>query len=154
MLDYSIKLFCFLFFKTLDLESTPSDKLCTKGEGMKIAEMSKQYGISSDTLRYYERIGLISPVNRNASGVRDYNDADVRRVEFIKCMRSAGLSIEVLIEYVRLVQQGDDTIDIRKEILREQRTRLAVNTLEVVFTLLLQVKRPAELAYLAAGYNT
>ena len=74
---------------------------------MKIAEVSERYGISSDTLRYYERIGLIPPVNRTESGIRDYSELDVRRVEFIKCMRSAGLPIEVLIEYVGLVQQGD-----------------------------------------------
>ena len=91
---------------------------------MKIAEVSEQYGLSSDTLRYYERIGLIRPVNRNASGIRDYNEIDLRRVEFIKCMRSAGLSIEVLIEYVGLVQQGDHTIGTRKEILKEQREQL------------------------------
>ena len=91
---------------------------------MKIAEVSERYGITSDTLRYYERIGLIQPVNRNGNGVRDYGEIDLRRVEFIKCMRSAGLPIETLIEYVGLVQQGDDTIEARKEILKEQRALL------------------------------
>ena len=91
---------------------------------MKIAEVSQQYGISSDTLRYYERIGLIPPVTRNESGIRDYNELDVRRVEFVKCMRSAGLPIEVLIEYIGLVQQGDQTIEARKDILVEQRELL------------------------------
>ena len=65
---------------------------------MKIAEVSERYGLSADTLRYYERVGLIPPVNRNGSGMRDYNELDIRRVEFIKCMRGAGLPIEVLIE--------------------------------------------------------
>jgi DNA-binding transcriptional MerR regulator len=92
---------------------------------MKIAEVSEQYNISSDTLRYYERIGLIQPVNRLESGIRDYSDIDIRRVEFIKFMRSAGLSIEVLIEYVGLVQQGDRTIETRKAILKQQRELLA-----------------------------
>ena len=90
---------------------------------MKIAEVSEQYGISSDTLRYYERIGLLPSVNRNDSGIRDFNELDLRRVEFIKCMRSAGLPIEVLIEYVSLVQQGDETIEARKEILRRSGSR-------------------------------
>ena len=57
---------------------------------MKIMEVSEQFGISSDTLRYYERIGLIQPVNRNTNGIRDYTELDTRRVQFIKCMRSAG----------------------------------------------------------------
>ncbi len=91
---------------------------------MKIAEVSTQYGISTDTLRYYERIGLIPPVNRSESGIRDYNELDIRRVEFVKCMRSAGLPVEVLIEYIGLVQLGDSTIEARKDILVEQRELL------------------------------
>ena len=102
---------------------------------MKIAEVSEHTGISSDTLRYYERIGLIWPVNRNASGIRDYTDLDLRRVEFIKCMRSAGLPVEVLIEYVGLVQQGDQTIEARKEILIEQRKLLVDRMNEMQKTL-------------------
>jgi len=102
---------------------------------MKIAEVSERYGISSDTLRYYERIGLILPVTRNASGIRDYREIDERRVEFIKCMRSAGLPIEALIEYVGLVQQGDQTIEARKEILKEQRKQLLARMKEMQKTL-------------------
>ena len=102
---------------------------------MKIMEVSEQFGLSSDTLRYYERIGLIPPVNRNGGGIRDYNELDLRRVEFIKCMRSAGLPVEVLIEYVGLVQQGDKTIDARKEILVEQRELLVARMKEMQKTL-------------------
>jgi len=102
---------------------------------MKIAEVSERFEISSDTLRYYERIGLIPPVNRNGSGIRDYNELDTRRVEFIKCMRSAGLPIEVLIEYMDLVQQGDSTVEARKEILKQQRAQLAARMDEMQETL-------------------
>jgi MerR family transcriptional regulator, aldehyde-responsive regulator len=91
---------------------------------MKIAEVSEQFGLSIDTLRYYERVGLIPPVHRNDNGIRVYNELDLRRVDFIKCMRSAGLPIEVLIDYVALVQKGDKTIAARKEILIEQRDLL------------------------------
>ena len=102
---------------------------------MKIAEVSEQFGMSVDTLRYYERVGLIPPVNRNESGIRDYNELDLRRVDFIKCMRSAGLPVEVLIEYVALVQEGDSTIEARKEILKEQRALLAARMEEMQKTL-------------------
>ena len=102
---------------------------------MRIAEVSEQYGISLDTLRYYERIGLIPPVNRKESGVRDYNEIDLKRVEFIKCMRRAGLPIEALIEYIGLVQQGDLTIEARKEILKEQREQLLIKMGELQETL-------------------
>ncbi len=91
---------------------------------MTITEVSQKYDISVDTLRYYERIGLIPPVHRNASGIRDYGEEDCNWVHFIKCMRSAGLPIEVLIEYVTLFQQGDTTIESRKELLIEQRKQL------------------------------
>jgi DNA-binding transcriptional MerR regulator len=96
---------------------------------MKIAEVSEQFGMSADTLRYYERVGLIPPVHRNEGGIRDYDELDLRRVDFIKCMRGAGLPVEVLIEYMGLVQQGDKTIETRKEILVEQRD-LVVTRLE------------------------
>lgn len=102
---------------------------------MKIAEVSEQYGLSVDTLRYYERVGLIPPVQRNSGGIRDYNELDLRRVDFIKCMRSAGLPIEVLIDYVELVQRGDETINARKEILKEQRELLATRMQEMQKTL-------------------
>jgi DNA-binding transcriptional MerR regulator len=91
---------------------------------MTIAEVSEKFDVSQDTLRYYERIGLIPRVNRNKSGIRDYTEEDCKWVEFIKCMRSAGLSIEILIEYVGLFQQGDKTLEARKELLVEERKQL------------------------------
>jgi len=102
---------------------------------MKIAEVSRQFGISADTLRYYERVGLIPSVHRNEGGIRDYNELDLRRVDFIKCMRGAGLPVEVLIEYMGLVQQGDTTIEARKEILIEQRDLVAARMEEMQKTL-------------------
>jgi len=102
---------------------------------MKIAEVSEQYGLSVDTLRYYERVGLIPPVNRSESGIRDYNELDLRRVDFIKCMRGAGLPVEVLIEYMGLVQKGDQTTEARKEILIEQRDLLKAKMEEMQKTL-------------------
>jgi len=88
---------------------------------MKIAEVSEKFGLSVDTLRYYERIGLIPAVSRGQNGIRDYSEADIKRVEFVKCMRRAGLTIEILIEYMALLQKGDQTIETRKELLKEQR---------------------------------
>ncbi|MDQ0914519.1 MerR family transcriptional regulator [Paenibacillus sp. V4I5] len=91
---------------------------------MQIAEVSEKFVLSQDTLRYYERIGLIPRVNRNKSGIRDYTEEDCRWVEFIKCMRGVGLPVEILIEYVGLFQQGDETMEARKELLIEQRKQL------------------------------
>ncbi len=102
---------------------------------MKISTVSKQSGISADTLRYYERIGLLPEVNRGENGIRDFDELDLQRVEFIKCMRRAGLPINVLIDYFTLLQQGDQTIGARKEILIQQRALLCARMAEMQQTL-------------------
>lgn len=81
---------------------------------MTIAEVSQKFDISPDTLRYYERIGLIPPVPRTSSGIRDYDEVSCGWISLMKCMRQAGVQIEALIEYVSLFQQGDSTREARK----------------------------------------
>ncbi len=98
---------------------------------MTIAEVSKRYDISPDTLRYYERIGLIPPVPRTKGGVRDYGEESCGWVQLMKCMRAAGVQIEALIEYVDLFQQGDATIGARKALLMEQRDQLVARMEEM-----------------------
>ena len=100
-----------------------------------ISEVSKSFEISADTLRYYERVGMIPPVNRTPSGLRDYTEDDCKWVELAKCMRSAGLPIEVMIEYVKLTQRGDETISARGELLREQREKLLAQKAAIESTL-------------------
>lgn len=92
---------------------------------MTIAQVAKQFDLTADTLRYYERIGLLPHVRRSNGGIRDYTEDDCRWVQFIHCMRSAGLPIEALIEYVTLFHQGGETSEARKNILIEQREQLA-----------------------------
>lgn len=89
-----------------------------------IKEVSEKYDISQDTLRYYERVGMIPPVTRTASGIRDYQKEDLGWVELAKCMRSAGLPVEAMIEYVRLVQEGDSTLAARLQLLTDQKELL------------------------------
>ncbi len=91
---------------------------------MTIGEVSKLYEISSDTLRYYEKIGLIPHVNRSSSGVRNYTAEDCKWVQFIRCMRNAGLPIEALQEYVELFKTGNHTFNERKAILINQKDLL------------------------------
>ncbi len=87
---------------------------------MTIKEVSEKFGISQDTLRYYERVGLIPPVTRTQSGNRDYQESDLGWVENAVCMRNAGVPIEALIEYVKLYQMGDTTFEARRQLLQEQ----------------------------------
>lgn len=91
---------------------------------MTISEVSQKYGLTQDTLRYYERAGMIPAVHRTPGGLRDYTEKDCGWVELVKCMRSAGLSVEAIIEYVRLAQEGDSTIAQRHRLLAEQRELL------------------------------
>lgn len=91
---------------------------------MTIAAVSDQYGLTPDTLRYYEREGLIPPVPRTANGFRDYGEDDCRWIEFIKCMRLAGLPVEVLADYVQLCLRGDKTLSQRRQLLKDQRESL------------------------------
>lgn len=91
---------------------------------MTIREVSERYGVTPDTLRYYEKIGMILPVHRNESGIRDYTTEDLRWVELAKCMRASGLSVEAMVQYVHLFRQGDETVPARLELLLRQRAEL------------------------------
>jgi DNA-binding transcriptional MerR regulator len=114
---------------------------------MTIAEVAAHYGLSTDTLRYYERIGLIPPVRRGKGGIRDYSDKDIEWAGFIKCMRIANIPIEVLKEYVNLFKKGEATQEIRKTLLKEQRDRLAKQIAELQKIL-------EKLDYKIANYGT
>jgi len=98
---------------------------------MTIAEVAEKYGLTTDTLRYYERIGLLAPVSRTKGGIRNYSENDCQAVEFIKCMRTAGVSVEALIEYVSLLHKGKKTRKVRIEILNKERELLKVRIAEM-----------------------
>lgn len=87
---------------------------------MTIKEVAEKFNMTNDTLRYYEKVGLIGPIKKNSSGIRDYSEEYLRRIEFIKCMRSAGISIEVLKKYVDLYDEGESTKLARQHLLEEQ----------------------------------
>ncbi|MBC1432585.1 MerR family transcriptional regulator [Listeria welshimeri] len=91
---------------------------------MNIKEASEKSGVSADTIRYYERIGLIPPVHRNENGVRKFGAEDLRWIQFSRQMRRAGLSIEALIDYLALFREGEHTLEARVELLKEQRVDL------------------------------
>ena len=102
---------------------------------MTIAEVSEKYDLTPDTLRYYERIGLLSGVPRNSNGIRNYDEVSCKRIEFIKCMRNAGVEIEILIEYMSLFEKGKSTVEARKKLLEEQREKLQAKQKNITETL-------------------
>ena len=91
---------------------------------MTIKEVCEKYNLTQDTLRYYERVGVIPEVTRTPGGIRDYQEEDIKWVENAICMRDAGVPVEMLIEYVKLFQQGDETIVARTNLLREAREQI------------------------------
>ncbi len=102
---------------------------------MQIKEVSKKYSMSPDTLRYYEKIGLIPPVNRTSGGVRDFTEDNLKWVYFVKCMRGAGLPIESLTRYLELFHQGDKTIPDRVQILKDEKEKLELKRVEIETTI-------------------
>lgn len=102
---------------------------------MNIAEVAKKYGVTPDTIRYYEKAGLIPAAPRRASGIRNFDEKTCNWLEFIVCMRSAGLTIETLTEYVRLYKKGKTTVSERKNLLVNQREKLRRKKEEIEATL-------------------
>ena len=102
---------------------------------MTIAEVSEKYQISADTLRYYEKEGLIPYISRSEGGVRNYTEEDCARIGFVKCMRSAGLSIEVLKQYFELFAKGKRTLKARRDLLATEREKLKDRMTELQDTL-------------------
>ena len=102
---------------------------------MTIAEVSEKYQISADTLRYYEKEGLIPYISRTEGGVRNYTEEDCARIGFVKCMRSAGLSIEVLKQYFELFAKGKRTLKTRRDLLSTEREKLKDRMTELQETL-------------------
>lgn len=87
---------------------------------MKINEVSKKYSIPVDTLRYWEKKGVIPKINRDRSGYRDYTEDDIHWITFAKCMRDGGANVEYLVQYLLLFQQGNETVSMRKDLLKKQ----------------------------------
>ena len=102
---------------------------------MTIKEVSEQLEITQDTLRYYEKIGMIPPVTRTKGGIRDYKEGDIAWVKLATCMRNAGLPVKVMIDYLGLYKQGDSTIQERCNLLKEQREKLLEQRKQIEETL-------------------
>lgn len=99
---------------------------------LNIKKASTATGVSADTIRYYERIGLIMPVKRE-NGIRKFNERNINQINFARTMRDAGLSIETLKDYVTLVFEDNPiTVPARKAILGEAVTALNDKVKEVV----------------------
>ena len=103
-------------------------------EPLTIAQTAAMLDVSAHTLRYYERIGLVD-VPRDASGNRRYDADAVRRLVFLTRMRLSGMAIRDLQHYVELVDEGDDTVAERLEMLLEHRDTIRRQIAELTLSL-------------------
>ena len=89
-----------------------------------VGEMAKRMGVAASTLRYYDKEGLLPFVERSPGGIRLFRETDVEWLNVIGCLKSAGMSISDIREYIRLAMQGDGTIDQRLALFKRQREAL------------------------------
>ncbi|KRM67636.1 MerR family transcriptional regulator [Apilactobacillus ozensis] len=88
---------------------------------MNIEKVSQEFNLSKDTLRYWERIELLPPVQRNSSGYRDYTEQDLNWIFYVNSLRNAGMSIERLLDFVKSYRLQSSSNEYRKQLLIEQR---------------------------------
>ncbi|MGK4583428.1 MerR family transcriptional regulator [Kitasatospora sp. HPMI-4] len=86
-----------------------------------ISEVAAASGLTTHTLRWYERIGLLDPIDRSYSGQRRYSDADLNRLGFLNRLRLTGMPVAGMLRYVELARAGERTVEARREILVEHR---------------------------------
>ena len=89
-----------------------------------IQEVSRKTGLTAHTLRYYEKEGLLSGVERTQGGFRQYTDEDLERLGLICCLKNTGMSIQEIARFVQLTHEGDHTLEERVELLRAHRERV------------------------------
>lgn len=100
-------------------------------DGLTIAAMSEASGVSVHTLRYYEREGLLAPIERNTGGHRRYRENDLAALTFLGYMRATGMGIAALREYVRLVRLGDVSAGRRRAMLEAHRAQVLAQRAEL-----------------------
>lgn len=102
---------------------------------MNIDGVAKKFDVTKDTLRYWERVGLLPEIHRNESGYRDYTERDLNWVFYIQALRKAGMTVEELIEFVKLYRQGEQTVEVRKKLLIDQQAELREQMKEIQKTI-------------------
>ena len=89
-----------------------------------IQRAAAETGLTADTLRYYERIGILPGIGRSESGHRRFTDDDMGWIKLVQCLRATGMPLEDLHRYAELVQQGEDTAAERLDILATHKARI------------------------------
>src|SRR5512141_2608475 len=116
-----------------------------------IQRAADETGLSADTLRYYERIGILPGIARSESGHRRFSEGDLGWIRLVQCLRATGMSIEDLHRYAELMQQGDSTAPERLRLLEDHRRRIKDEMRELETALALVERKIAGYAEIAGG---
>ena len=100
-------------------------------EKLTIQEAAEATGLSAHTLRYYERIGLIHPIDREENTRRRYTAEDLGWIDFLMKMRATGMSIREMQRYSQLQRMGDETLPERVEMLKSLREQVEARIAEL-----------------------
>ena len=103
--------------------------------GLTISEVSEQTGLSAHTLRYYERIGLMAPIDKGLRGHRRYDSGDLEWLVLIKRLRSTGMSVKEMQRFAELVRRGDETFSERRKLLEHHQAALKERLRDIEATL-------------------
>jgi DNA-binding transcriptional MerR regulator len=117
-----------------------------------IQTAADETGLSADTLRYYERIGILPGIARSESGHRRFSEGDLGWIRLVQCLRSTGMSIEDLHRYAELMQEGDSTAPERLHLLEDHRRRITDQMRELATALELVERKIAGYAEISGGF--
>ena len=96
-----------------------------------IRDVSRRTGLTAHTLRYYEKEGLITGVERTPGGIRQYTDEDLEALGLICCLKNTGMSLQEIARFVRLTREGEHTLRERVTLLQEHRDRVIARMAEM-----------------------
>ena len=102
---------------------------------MTISEFAEKTDISIDTLRYYERIGILPPVPRGKNGIRVYDSSYIEWIHLVKRLKANGMSLDRMLEYIELTKQGRSSCSARRQLLMESRGDLLEKIMELKVSL-------------------
>ena len=119
-----------------------------------IQRAAEETGLSADTLRYYERIGILPGIGRSQSGHRRFTDDDMGWIKLVQCLRATGMPLEDLHRYAELVQEGEHTAAERLSLLEDHKCRIEAELAELMVALdLVDMKIAGYAQLVAKGFD-
>lgn len=91
---------------------------------MTIGEMAEKLGVTTSTLRYYDKEGLLPFVERTKSGIRTFKESDYEWLRVIECLKKTGMQLKDIKRFVEMAMQGEKTVEPRLELIKKQKAQV------------------------------